>query len=410
MNLGYLFLAFRVPSYRWLWASSFTGSAGFMPYMMAEGWLLLELTDSPLMVGLSPALGSVASMVVSPFGGVLVDRFDRRKVLIATQSIMALAALTLGILAVTNSIEIWHVFAASAAQRSTIGLQLGARNTLMYDVVGRKGAMNAMAGQFMSTHSASVLGPLAGGIIMASFGPGVLFLLIGIFIAAGNLFVLQVAHSPRMPPIGSMWSNLKEGVDFAIRNKSIRVILWTVLITDGLGFSTWSMFPVVTRDVLHAGPGVLGLISGLRGLGGVVGALVLSSFGDLRPKGWIFFLSAFSFGLILILFAASRSVPLSLATIFVAGAVSTAYDTLAHTMLQTVTPENMRGRMMGLYAFVVSGIGYGSLIQGSIAAAVGVTWAITSAGATVALNAASQLRAAGSLSRASYSELPAGKR
>jgi len=336
-------------------------------------------------------------MIFSPFGGVLVDRFDRRVVLMAAQVITALAILTLGVLTVTEVIQVWHILMVSVVHRLMISLQLASRNTLMYDVVGREATMNAMAGQFMSTHSASVLGPLGAGFTMAAFGPGVLFLAVGGIIGLGAFLVLQVPKVPRTAPSGSVLSNLKEAAHFAISNRPVRNVLWTVLITDGLGFSTQAMFPVVTRDILHAGPVVLGLLSTLRGAGGVIGAFVLSSFGDVKPKGWVFIGAAFCFGVLLILFAFSRVLPLSLSLIFLVGICGTAYDTMAHTLLQTLSPEAMRGRMMGIYTFVVSGIGFGALAQGAIATSIGVKWAITSAGGSVALNALGRLSIAASL-------------
>jgi len=410
--LNRLLLGFRVPGYRWLWINSFTGAAGFSPYHMGEGWLILELTDSPLMVGLAPAIGAGVNMVFSPFGGVLVDRFDRRKVLTAVQLTTALAITTLGVLTVTDMVHVWHILVVSAVLRLMMGLQLASRNTLMYDVVGRDGVMNAMAGQFMSSHSASVVFPLGAGVVMATMGTGELFLFIGGIIGAGAFLVMRVPKVRQTAPTGSVLNNLGEAVRFAYKDRPVRNILWTVLITDGLGFSAQAMFPVLTRDVLHAGEVVLGVISTLRGVGGVVGALVISGFGDIKRKGRVFVISAFCFGALLVLFAVSRSLPLSLAAIFLVGVAGTIYDTMAHTLLQTSSPESMRGRMMGLYAFVVSGIGFGSLAQGAIAAWTGVTWAIAAAGSVVALNAAARLPVSESMSqpRAVASDLPPAQR
>jgi MFS family permease len=397
-------LAFRIPGYRWLWFNSFFGASGFSPYHIGEGWLILELTDSPLMVGLAPAIGAGINMVFSPFGGVLVDRFDRRKVLTAVQMTTALAIATLGVLTVTEAVHVWQIFVVSAIHRLMMGLQLASRNTLMYDVVGRQGVMNAMAGQFMSSHSASVVFPLGAGVVMASMGTGALFLFIGGIIGTGAMLVMRVPKAQQAAPRGSMLSNLGEAARFAFRDRPVRNILWTVLITDGLGFSTSAMFPVLTRDVLHAGELVLGLISTIRGVGGVVGALVISGFGDIKQKGRVFVMSAFCFGATLVLFAISREIVLSLSMIFLVGVAGTVYDTMAHTLLQTASPEAMRGRMMGLYAFVVSGIGFGSLAQGAIAAWIGVTWAIAAAGSVVSGNALGRLPVSAGMSREGAAE------
>ena len=388
MHLDRLLLAFRLPVYRWLWASNLTEATGFMPFMLAQGWVILEITGSPFMVGLAPGLGGVANMLFSPFGGVLVDRFNRRTILMLAQIIMAAAILILGLLFIAGVIEVWHILIISMVQRTMMGLQLTARNTLMYNLVGPKVFMNAMAGQFMSVHIATIIGPLAAGFILAAFGAGPLFLVISSVIFLSAILLLPVPSGPRTErPAGSVWLNLREGVSFAMGNRPIRIVMWTVLITDGLGYSSWSMFPVVTRDILDAGPVVLGLLSTFLGTGGLIGTLALSSFGDFKPKGWVFIGAAFCFGAFLVLFAFSRSLPLSLALILLTGASAVTYDILAHTLLMSLTPDAMRGRIMGLYTFLMSGISLGSLALGTVASWLGVKWALTGSGGIIATNA-----------------------
>ena len=146
MHLDRLLLAFRLPVYRWLWASNLTEATGFMPFMLAQGWVILEITGSPFMVGLATGLGGAANMLFSPLGGVLVDRFNRRTILMLAQIIMAAAILILGLLFIAGVIEVWHILIISMVQRTMMGLQLTARNTLMYNLVGPKVFMNAMAG------------------------------------------------------------------------------------------------------------------------------------------------------------------------------------------------------------------------------------------------------------------------
>ena len=369
-----------------------------MPFRMGQGWLILEMTNSPFMVGLAPGLGSVASMLLSPFGGVLVDRLDRRVLLMLSQIIMGSAMFILGVLAVTDRVEIWHILVVTMVHQVMMGLQIAARDTLMYDVVGRGRLMNAMALQSLSTHSASVFGPLGAGFLMATAGAGPLFLVIGSIVFLSAVLLLPVSSLVKtVRPVGSVWRNLKEGIDLTLHDRPIRTVMWTVLVTDGLGYSSSAMFPVVTRDILHAGPVVLGLLSTFRGIGGIIGGLILSGLGDIKPKGWVFMGAALAFGAFLLLFAFSRTLPLSLSLILVAGASSTAYETMAHTLLQTMAPEAMRGRIMGLYSLVVSGIGFGALGMGAVASWLGVTWAIAGGGGTLVLNALSRFPMARSI-------------
>ena len=381
-------MAFRVPAYRWLWASLFFNANGFMSFQLTQGWLLLELTNSPFMVGLSPALAGMTNLVVSPIGGVLADRLNRRKILILSQAIMAVLVLVLGLLTITDLVQVWHILLVSSVQGVSRGLEHPARNTLMYDIVGRRALMNAMAGQFMAMMGASAFGGLGAGYLMATLGPGPVLIFICGFFLVGASLLLRVPSPPRtMPPAGSVWLNFKEGLSFALHNRPILTVMWVVLITESLGFASRSMFPVVTRDLLNAGPFVLGLLTTLWGIGGVAAAIIVSSFGDFKQKGWVFLGASFAFGVFLVLFAFSRSLPLSLVLAALAGAFGITYDTLAATLLQSLSPEAMRGRVMGLYAFVISGFSLGALFMGTVAKFFGVTAAIASGGGAVAVNA-----------------------
>ena len=399
-------MAFRVPAYRWLWISFFFNASGFMSFLLAQGWLLLILTDSPLMVGLSPALAGVANLAVSPVAGVLADRWNRRDILIVCQSAMTALALALGFLIIADLEQVWHILLVSSALGIFRGLENPARNTLMYDVVGRGVLLNAMAGQYLATSLASALGGLGAGSLLATLGPGTVLLAIGGYYFLAMLLLLRVPNPPRrVPPPGSVWLNFKEGVGFALHDRPIITVMWVVLITESLGFSTKSMFPVVTRDLLDAGPFVLGLLTTLWAIGGITGAIIFSSFGDFQRKGWVFMAAAFAFGASLILFAFSHNLSLSLMLAMLAGAFGVTYDILATTLLQTLSPEAMRGRVMGLYTFLVSGFSLGSLLIGTLAKFFGITTAIASGGATVtvaALGGTPMARAIGERSAAGW--------
>ena len=347
--------------------------------MMAQGWLLLSITNSPLIVGLAPALGSAAMMFSSPWGGVLSDRLNRRTILIFAQSTITVTAFSLGILTILNLIEVRHILVAAVIDGISRGFQNPARSTLMFDLVGRTALINAAAGQMMAFQVASILGPMLGGIIMSSFGVGTLFLLVGFSFLISVLLIFRVSSSPpNLPPAKSALASLKEGLSFAIRDKAIRAILWTFFITQSLSFSTWTMFPVITRDNLQAGPIVLGLISTLQGCGGVAGGLIISGIGDVKNIGRLFFVASIASGCFMILFALSRNIYISLFLITLSGLCGTTFMILSGTLIQKISPAEMRGRLMGLHSLLMSGIGLGGLIMGSIATLWGVTTAIVS--------------------------------
>ena len=395
MNWDRLTLAFRIPAFRWIWASSLAGAAGFQPFMIGQGWLLWELTASPFMVGLAPALGAASNLLLNPFWGLMSDRLDRRKLMIISQSVMGLAILVLGILVVNDMVQVWHVLILSVIQRMGMSLQRTAGKPFTFSVVGRKAFMNATAAHFLTSQGAGLVGPISAGFIIKSFGTGYLFLILGFIILMGVLALFRVQSVPiKNRATKSFIQDFREALKFVKTDTSLRAILWTVLVTESLGYSTWSMFPVVAVSLLGGDSVTLGLLGTFRGLGGVLGALSISSFGDIKLKGSILWGGAFLFGLALIAFSFSRDAYLSYALVSCIGIVAVIYDIQANTLLLSLCPEEMRGRIMAIYGIVMTGIGFGSLGMGAVAGWLGVNWAIFGGGSLVTTNALSHMHMA----------------
>lgn len=395
MNWDRLILAFRIPAFRWIWLSSLAGAAGFQPFMIGQGWLLWELTASPFMVGLAPALGAASNLLLNPFWGLMSDRLDRRKLMIISQSVMGLAILVLGILVVNDMVQVWHVLILSVIQRMGMSLQRTAGKPFTFSVVGRKAFMNATAAHFLTSQGAGLVGPISAGFIIKSFGTGYLFLILGFIILMGILALFRVQSVPiKNRATKSFIQDFREALKFVKNDTSLRTILWTVLVTESLGYSTWSMFPVVAVSLLGGDSVTLGLLGTFRGLGGVLGALSISSFGDVKLKGSILWGGAFLFGLALIAFSFSRDAYLSYALVSGIGIVAVIYDIQANTLLLSLCPEEMRGRIMAIYGIVMTGIGFGSLGMGAVAGWLGVNWAIFGGGSLVTTNALAHMHMA----------------
>lgn len=363
--------------------------------MIGQGWLLWELTASPFMVGLAPALGAASNLILNPFWGLMSDRLDRRKLMIISQSVMGLAILVLGILVVNDMVQIWHVLILSVIQRMGMSLQRTAGKPFTFSVVGRKAFMNATAAHFLTSQGAGLVGPISAGFIIKSFGTGYLFLILGFIILMGVLALFRVQSVPiKNRATKSFIQDFREALKFVKNDTSLRTILWTVLVTESLGYSTWSMFPVVAVSLLGGDSVTLGLLGTFRGLGGVLGALSISSFGDVKLKGSILWGGAFLFGLALIAFSFSRDAYLSYALVSGIGIVAVIYDIQANTLLLSLCPEEMRGRIMAIYGIVMTGIGFGSLGMGAVAGWLGVNWAIFGGGSLVTTNALAHMHMA----------------
>jgi len=389
-----------VPGYGWLWLSTLTNSSIISVFLLAQGWLLLDMTGSAFMVGFGPGFFGGASLLSGLFAGVLADRVDRRNIVMAVQSSLAAAILLLAVLAVSDLIQVWHVLAVAGVVGLLWGCQGPSRSTLQFDLVGRERLVNAIATQFMAHHLSSVLGPLGAGFVLEYYGAGPLFFIVSGWLALGALCLTKVPRPARVTPAkGSVISNLLAGFSYIWHDKRSRTVFSVILITEGLGFSSVSMLPVVVRDNLHAGALVLGLLATFRGVGGMTAALIVSRFSDVKSKGWVFVCASFGFGASLVLFSFSREIPLSLALLVAVGACGVVYDTFGVTLLQSLSPEAMRGRVMGVYSSILSGINLGGFGMGSVAGALGVTWAIAGGGGIVALHALSRMPMAGFMGR-----------
>ena len=387
MSKKVTFAAFRLPQYRWVWGSGLMGALGAMTYGMAQGWLLLDITGSPAWVGLAPALTGITSVSLSPLVGVLADRLDRRLLLMAGQLVMGSCLMALALLVLTDLVQVWHVLAAAVGQGVMRATQ-PARSSLTFDIVGRSGIQSAMAAQFAAGSIAATIGPMTGGLILDAAGAAPLLFVMSGLSAVAVAFLSRIRAPVRPPsPRASVLRNLKEGVDFAFSDRPTRAVLSVIGLTEVCGFAALSMLPVVARDVLHADARVLGLLTALWGVGGVLATGFLTFRGDIERKGWVFVGSALTLGAALLLFSFSRTLPLSLALLLVAGAAGSTYDTMGNTLLQTLAPDALRGRVAGLYSLLLSGGSLGGMWMGAVAELRGVTIAVAIGGSIVTVNA-----------------------
>ena len=403
-GLSLIGAAFGVNHYPKLWITSFIGGLNFMTYGMGQGWLILELTDSPAMVGVAPGIMGVTVLVFGPFGGLLADRFDRRLLLLITQLVGASIVFGLGVLVVLDVVQLWHVFTVAAMLGIGRAMQFPARGGYTYDLVGRSLITNALALQFLAIHLASISGPLLGGFILDKLNAGVLFMALGGTVLLGSTLLLTMPSPPKREQLsGNFLGNLTAGITFAMHDRQMRTVFWVVLFTELLGFSFLFMLPVMARDVLQQDATALGYLSASWGVGGVLSTLAISLRGDIKARGWLFMAAAFSMGVFLVLFSLSRSLPLSMLLLFGAGATGVVYDIIGSSLFQTLAPDRMRGRLIGLHSTLLSGATLGSFGIGAVAEVRSAPFAIAIAASVVALNALRMTPVAAAISRRSAS-------
>ncbi|MBI4233528.1 MAG: MFS transporter [Chloroflexi bacterium] len=381
-------LAFRHTGYPWFWGNVLAVSSASTLEVMAQGWLVLEITDSPLWVGIAAGLRGLSTLLFSLPGGVLADRVDRRRLLAVGQGVNGLVALALAMLTLTGAIQLWHILVAAFLYGTVMAMLWPARNALVFDLVGRRALLNANAANFMAMSAMRIVSPLAGGLLIAATGVSSAYFLICTAYAIALGLLVRVPRQLGGPQGGQPVLGVLQGaIESAFRPGVLRSLLFMSLLTEVFGFSYHFMLPVMARDVLRVGASGLGLLTSAGGAGGLAATLLVASLGDVRWKGVLLVAAAAGFGLFLVLFAASPWFPLSLVLLGMAAAMAATYDTALGTLLQSIVPDRMRGRTMGLYVFTFGFTPLGGFQAGAIAGFLGAPIAIAVGGALVVANA-----------------------
>lgn len=353
---------------------------------VAQGWLVLTLTDSAFLLGLVSAIGSIPVLFLSLPGGVAADRFDKRKLLIFTQSTAMVLALTLASLTHYGLVRIWHVVLLAAVSGSVFAFDAPSRQAFTIELVGKEDLLNAIALNSAVFNAARIMGPALAGVLIGSIGMAGCFFLNGISFLAVIVGLWQITNqrpAPRAP--GSAWREMREGLSYSWNHPVIRPVVTIVAVFSIFGMPYAMLMPVFARDILAVGPRGLGFLMTANGVGALVGALGLAAFSRTKGRGRLVMVAGIAFSLGLAAFSLSRSFILSLALLPLVGWSMVSQTATINTLLQTTVPDGLRGRVMSLFTFVFMGMmPFGSLLGGSLAQRFGAPAALR-AGAAVCL-------------------------
>ena len=383
-----MLLIIRNPKFRLLWFSTIFNDMGLIMYMVVHGWLALEVTDSPFWVGATAGMGGLGMMVFSIFSGVLADRFDRRKLIIGTQLIEIVLAFGLAIVIFTDRVQLWEVLVFAFLSGVLVSIKIPSKMALTLDVVGRNRLLSATAANFTAMTSMGILAPILSGAVISAFDIGWAYVIIGVVylisvaILANLRGIVRVEKEPSSP-----WDDLKEGVRYVFTTPVVRMLILMVLVSEAFGWSHEVMLPVIARDVLNVGASGYGYLIAAGSVGGLVSTVIMSSLGEIGYQGRLLIVSLAGYGLFLMLFASSTSFSLSLVLIAFAYASVVAYETTLTTLLQTVVPDEMRGRVLSFQTFTWGVTGFSGFHTGVIASLVGAPLSIAIGGGVVLLNA-----------------------
>lgn len=380
--------AFDIPGFRWLWLSVTFTWTGWVVTTLTHGWFMLQLTDSPFWVGVGVGVRGAVQAVGSLPGGALADRFDRRRVLLVTQSMSALAALVMAVLVLGGAARLWQVLVFMAFMGTLGSVDRPATNGLYYDLVGPERLLNASALRSIGQSATNIAAALAGGAILQWLGVGHNFLFVSGLHLLGFATLLMLRSAVTVTNlVGPLTRGIAEGVRYATRNPPVRVLLGLSLIIEAFGFASLTMMPVVARDVLRVGGLGLGFLTAAGGLGALLATLRLATRSRVRNQPRLLLIAAIAFGLTIALFGQSRWMPLSLVLAAAVFACGVTYDVTMSAALPTMTSDEMRGRVLGLFAATLAFSQMGGLVVGSVATVLGAPVAITMNGLLAAAGA-----------------------
>jgi MFS family permease len=383
---------FRHRNYRLFFAGQLVSLVGTWTQSVAQTWLVYRLTDSPLWLGVVTFCQQAPVFLLATFGGSIADRHSRRQVLVVTQSSAMMLAFALSALTLTGTVHVAHILVLAALLGAVNAIDIPTRQSFVVEMVGREHLMNAVALNSSMVNGARILGPAIAGVAIKAFGEGWCFFANGVsFVAviAGLLAMRDLpAPVPATPGVSAI-ARILEGFRFAATEPRVRALLVLFAITALSGIPYSTLMPIFASRIFHGDARTLGLLMGATGAGALCGALMLAS---RRHVGgtfhWIGAACA-TFGASIVCFALSKTLWVSMVILLPLGGAMMIQMSATNTLVQTMTPDALRGRVMAIWAMIFMGFApFGSLLAGSVAAAVGPSPTLVVGGTVCMLAAA----------------------
>ncbi len=335
---------------------------------VAQNWLVLDLTNSPRMLGLDAFLGQIPIFLFSLIGGVIADRMDRRQLLVGSQIVQMACAFLLAAMFALGLVQVWHILALSFVVGLAQAFGGPAYSALVPTLVPPKELQNAVALNSIQFNLARVIGPMLGGAALTTIGAAWCFGLNGISYLAPILALLALPVRQAPAKAGStLFGSLKEGLSFVARREGLPELIAIAFCMTAFGIPLLVYIPVVVRDVFHRGPDVFTWMLVVSGLGAIVGALLVAAFGSIPDKGRIALLTLAGLGVLMAGFGLSTSLELSYLLLFLGGLALIAVFAMISSLVQLIVSDDMRGRVMSVYNVAFrGGMPFGALISGEL--------------------------------------------
>lgn len=367
---GRMFAALRHRNFRLFYVGQLLSLIGTWMQSTAQGWLVLELTNSELLLGMVTAAGSVPVLLFTLYAGEVADRVDKRRIIIAAQAAAAVLALALAVLTQTGRVTIGWILVLVFLLGTANAFEIPTRQSFFVELVGKEDLTNAIALNSSAFSATRVVGPAIAGALLAAVGVAACFYAN----AVSYLAVLAGLFAMRLPPFrrpertASTLENVREGLQFIRGNRLVRTLVWMIAALSVFGFPYAMLLPVFARDVLHVGAPGLGWLLSASGAGALAGGITLSAIAGRVRRGKLLLGASLGFTAMVAAFAFSRSFLLSMVLLAMAGFAMILNNATVNALLQSLVPDALRGRVMSVYVFMFLGMTpLGSLQAGALA-------------------------------------------
>lgn len=378
-------------NFRLFWVGAFLSNVGTWMQAVAQGWLVLQLTNSPFWLGVDGFMATAPGLFLTLAGGVFADLVDRRRLLVYTQVVAGLAALSLATLIWLNLETVPIILGFSFVTGCCMSLAGPSYQALTFDLVGREDLANAVALNSSQFQLSRVVGPLLAGVGLKLFGLAGCFFVNGFSFVAVVISLRMVKFSEHKKPVahsvkdrGALWQDLLAGFRYVRNRPRVSSLLLLSAVSSFFGAPYLTLIPIFARNIFHLGASGLAWMMGTAGAGAFSGALLLAYLGDFKRKGWSVIGGAFSFGICLIAFSRSTRLVLSLIFLFGVGFAIVTSVAVTNTLLQKLVTDEMRGRVMSMFILTFIGtMPLGNLLAGAVAQRLGAPFALTAGGVVI---------------------------
>ena len=388
--LGQISTPFRNKSFSLIFLTTVSASLGDMLMDVSSGWLVLDLTDSPLSLGLFWAVRSSPNLLFGMVGGATADKMDRKRLLITCYSLYAVCGFLFGFLIMSGRIRLYHALALIFIRGIIRTFESPARQSFIVDIVGRDNAMNGISLNAVGMRGVGILGGAMAGLIIELFGKEwPFFVLSGVFTVAILLVgFIRGVRIKRVAQELTIWRNILGGIQIVRNNRVVLALMMMAATCEMFGFSFPVLVPVFARDVLKVGAVGMGMINAFRSGGGLLAGLMLASLGDFKHKGRLLLGVFLMFGVGLVLYANSPIYALTLVFMGIIGMSAAGHDAMSQVLLQLNVEEEQRGRAMGIWQLSIGFGVIGSMTLGTLAEIYGASLAQSAFGGIMVLIAA----------------------